>query len=55
MEHIIHSQLTSCVEAHGYILNHQYGFRRHHSTSHLLLEVTHDWARSLELLSLFIP
>jgi len=31
------------------ILNHQYGFRRYHFTTHLLLEATHDWARILEL------
>ena len=49
MEHIIHSQLTSCLEAHGLILNHQYGFCRHHSTTHLLLEATYDWAHTLEL------
>jgi len=49
MERIIHSQITSCLEAHGHISNHQYGFRRHHSTTHLLLEATHDWARTLEL------
>ena len=49
MERIIHSQLTSCLEAHGLILNHQYGFRRHRSTTHLLLEATYDWAHTLEL------
>ena len=27
MERIIHSQITSCLEAHGHISNHQYGFR----------------------------
>ena len=59
MECIIHSQITSCLEAHGCILNHQYGFRRYYSTTHLLLEATHDWARTLELhmseLPLFVP
>jgi len=49
MERMIYSQLTSCLEAHGHILNHQYGFRRHRSTTYLLLEVTHDWAQALEL------
>ena len=50
MGHIIHSQLTYfMLEANGHILNHQYGFRRHHSTTHLLLEATYDLARTLEL------
>ena len=49
MECIIHSQLTSCLEAHGHIFNHQYGFRRHCSTTHLLLEATYDWTCTLEL------
>ena len=49
MERIIHSQLTSCLEAHGLILNHQYGFHRYHSTTHLLLEATYDRAHILEL------
>ena len=38
-----------CLEAHGLILNHQYGFRRYRSTTHLLLEATYDWAHTLEL------
>ena len=37
MERIIHSQITLCLEAHGHILNHQYGFCRYHTTTHLLL------------------
>jgi len=49
MELIIHSQLTSGLEAHGHILDHQYSFRRHCSTTHLLLEANYDWAHTLEL------
>ena len=49
MERIVHSQLTSCLEAYGHIIHHQYGFRRHCSTIHVLLEATNDWAYTLEL------
>ena len=42
MEHIGHSQLSSILQVH------QYGFWKCHSTTHLCLEATHDWAMSLE-------
>ena len=48
MECIIHSSLTSVLESHNLIGIHQFGFRKHHSTTHLLLEAVHDWAAALE-------
>ena len=45
---LIHSKLTSVLESHNLISVHQFGFRKHHSTSHLLLEAVHDWAKALE-------
>ena len=48
MERIIHSQLVLILQQNNLLQNHQYGFRRSHSTTHLLLEATHDWALSLE-------
>ena len=48
MERIIHSNLTSVLESHDLISVHQFGFRKHHSTTHLLLEAVHDWAKALE-------
>ena len=48
MERIIHSNLTSVLESHDLIGVHQFGFRKHHSTSHLLHEAVHDWAKALQ-------
>ena len=48
MERIIHSSLISVLESHNLIGVHQFGFRKHHSTTHLLLEAVHDWATALE-------
>ena len=48
MERIIHSEVMSTLEAHHLISTHQYGFRRGHSTSHLLLEAVNDWAKALQ-------
>ena len=48
MERMIHSELMSTLEAHHLISTHQYGFRRGHSTSHLLLETVNDWAKVLQ-------
>ena len=48
MERIIHSSLTSVLESHNLIGVHQFGFCKHHSTTHLLLETVHDWATALE-------
>ena len=48
MERIIHSKLTTVLESHNLISTHQFGFRRNHSTTHLLLEAVHDWAKVLE-------
>ena len=42
MECIIHSNLTSVLESHDLISVHQFGFRKHHSTTHLLLEAVCD-------------
>ena len=46
MEHIIHSKLTTVLESYILISVHQFDFRKHHSTIHLLLEAVHDWASS---------
>ena len=48
MKRMIHSKLTSVLESHNLIGVHQFGFRKHHSTAHLLLEAVHDWAKALE-------
>ena len=48
MERIIHSRLVSALESHNLIGVHQFGFRKRHSTTHLLLEAVHDWAKALE-------
>ena len=48
MERIIHSGLVSALESHNLIGVHQFGFRKWHSTTHLLLESIHDWAKALE-------
>ena len=48
MERIIHSQLILILQQNHLLQHHQYGFRKCHSTTHLLLEATHDWAMSLE-------
>ena len=48
MERLIHSNLTSVLESPDLISVHQFGFRKHHSTTHLLLEAVHDWAKALE-------
>ena len=48
MERIIHCELTAVLESHHLISTHQFGFRKNHSTTHLLLEAVHDWAKPLE-------
>ena len=48
VERIIHSEVLSSLEAHHLISTYQYGFRRGHSTSHLLLETVNDWPKALE-------
>lgn len=42
MECIIHSSLTSVLESHNLIGVHQFGFCKHHSTTHLLLQTVYD-------------
>ena len=48
MERIIHSELTSTLGSHNLNSVYQFGFHKNHSTTHLLLEAVHDWARALE-------
>jgi len=45
---IMHSELTAVLESHHLISTHQFSFRKNHSTTHLLLEAIHDWAKALE-------
>lgn len=48
VEYIIHSKLTSVLESYNLVNVHQFGFCKHHSTTHLLLEAVHDSATALE-------
>jgi len=48
MERIIYSNVVSVLESHNRISHCQFGFRKGCSTSHLLLQVVHDWAKSLD-------
>ena len=48
MERIIHSELTAVLESHHPISTQQFGFRKNHSTTHLLLEAVHDRAKAFE-------
>ena len=48
MERIILSHLTDVLIKNGLLNSHQYGFRKAHSTSHLLIEAVNDWAEILE-------
>ena len=47
-ERIIYSNLISALESYDKISSCQYGFRRSCSASHLLLQVVHDWAKTLD-------
>ena len=47
MERIIYSNIVSVLESHNRISSCQFGFRKGCSTSHLLLQVVHDWAKTL--------
>jgi len=48
MECIILSELTAVLESHHFISTHQFGFHKNHSTTHLLVEAVHYWAKALE-------
>ena len=48
MEMIIYSQVLSVLESQNKISPCQYGFRKNCSTSHLLIQAVHDWARTLK-------
>jgi len=45
MQCIIHSAI---LESHLLISTHQFGFRKNHWTTYLLLEAVHDWVKALE-------
>ena len=47
LERLIHHKLYSFLEQHGVISHTQFGFRKGHSTVHLLLSAVDDWARTL--------
>jgi len=48
MERMIYSSIVSVLESHRKISHYQFGFRKGCSTSHLLLQAVHDWAKSLD-------
>ena len=37
-----------CEYKNGLLNSNQYGFRKGHSTSHLLIEAVNDWAETLD-------
>jgi len=47
MERIIYANIVSVLESHHKISHCQFGFHKGYSTSHLLLQVVHDWAKTL--------
>ena len=48
MEWIIFGKVSEVLHANKVLSSHQYGFRKSHSTSHLLLEAVNDWTQTLE-------
>ena len=48
MERIILTNLTDVICKNNLLSSQQYGFRKSHSTSHLLLETINDWSEVLE-------
>ena len=48
MERIIFGKVSGVLHANKVLSSHQYGFRKSHSTSHLLLEAVNDWTQTLE-------
>ena len=42
------SSLTDILTKSGLLNSNQYGFRKGHSTSHLLIEAVNDWAETLD-------
>ena len=48
MERIIYYNLISALESHDKISSCQYGFYKGSSTSHLLVQVVHDWSKTLD-------
>ena len=48
MERIILNSLLDVLNKKELISPQQFGFRKSHSASHLLLEVVNDWAEALE-------
>ena len=53
MERIIYSQVLSVLESCNKISPCQYGFWKNCSTSHLLVQAVHDWAKTLNCCSSF--
>ena len=43
MERILHTQLYEYLTANNLLSEHQYGFRKFHSTTSALLDCTNDW------------
>ena len=47
-EKIMHKRLYSFMEKQGAIFEKQFGFRKHHSTSHALLDLTEDIRQAID-------
>ena len=48
VEKIMYKQLDNFVTKHNITYNHQYGFRRNHSTNHVLLDLTEDIRNAID-------
>ena len=47
-EKIMHKRLYEFLEDQGLIFDHQFGFRKHHSTTHALIDLTEDIRQSID-------
>ena len=47
-EKIMHKRLFAFLEDQGLIYEHQFGFRKHHSTTHALIDLTEDIRQAID-------